>query len=52
MKYADNPARLKAVLKKIREDEFRVLLDKSGIVANDELKGSRAWTFKPNTPVR
>ncbi|MCK9628221.1 MAG: hypothetical protein M0R37_06475 [Bacteroidales bacterium] len=52
MKYADNPAKLKAVLKKIREDEFRVLLDKSGIVANDELKGSRAWTFKPNTPVR
>lgn len=52
LKYADDPARLKAALKKIREDEFKVLLDKSGIVATDELKGSRAWTFKPNTPVR
>lgn len=52
LKYADDPARLKSALKKIREDEFRVLLDKSGIVATDELKGSRAWTFKPNTPVR
>ncbi len=52
LKYADDPARLKAALKKIREDEFKALLDKSGIVATDELKGSRAWTFKPNTPVR
>ncbi|MDD3034126.1 MAG: hypothetical protein PHT25_05975 [Bacteroidales bacterium] len=52
LKYSDDPARLKAALKKIREDEFKVLLDKSGIVATDELKGSRAWTFKPNTPVR
>ena len=52
LKYAEDPARLKTTLKKIREDEFKVLLDKSGIVANDELKGSRAWTFKPNTPVR
>ncbi|MPM72235.1 hypothetical protein SDC9_119208 [bioreactor metagenome] len=52
LKYADDPARLKAALRKIREDEFKVLLDKSGIVATDELKGSRAWTFKPNTPVR
>lgn len=52
LKYADDPARLKAALKKIREDEFKVLLDKSGIVATDELKGSRAWAFKPNTPVR
>ena len=52
LKYADDPARLKTALKKIREDEFKVLLDKSGIVATDELKGSRAWTFKPNTPVR
>jgi hypothetical protein len=52
LKYADDPARLKAALKKIREDEFKALLDKSGIVATDELTGSRAWTFKPNTPVR
>lgn len=52
LKYADDPARLKAALKKIKEDEFKVLLDKSGIVATEELKGSRAWTFKPNTPVR
>lgn len=52
IKYADKPKQLEVLLKKIKDDELKVLLDKSGLSVDDNYIAKRVWTFKPNTPLR
>lgn len=52
LKYADKPEKLKQVLLKIKEDEMNILYEKCGIVIDDNFHGTRAWKFRPNTPIR
>lgn len=52
LKYSDNPKHLYSALKKIKEDELKVLLEKSGLSVDDNFVARRVWTFKPNTPLR
>jgi len=52
LKYADKPKQLDSALKKIKEDELKVLLEKSGLSVDDNFIAKRVWTFKPNTPLR
>ncbi len=52
IKYSDKPKILAAQLKKIREDELAILLEKCGISVDDNLIATRVWKFKQNTPLR
>jgi len=52
LKYSDKPKQLDSALIKIKEDELKVLLDKSGLSVDDNFVAKRVWTFKPNTPLR
>lgn len=52
IKYADKPKILESVLKKIKDDELKVLMEKSGLSVDENLIAKRVWTFKPNTPLR
>ncbi|OFY45145.1 MAG: hypothetical protein A2X18_14545 [Bacteroidetes bacterium GWF2_40_14] len=52
LKYADSPKQRDLVLKKIKDDELKVLLEKSGLWVDENLIAKRVWRFKPNTPLR
>lgn len=52
LKFADKPEKLKQVLKRIKEDEMKILYEKCGIVIDDNYHGTRSWKFRPNTPLR
>jgi len=52
LKFADKPLKLKQELKKIKEDEMRILYEKCGIVIDENFHGTRSWKFRPNTPLR
>lgn len=52
LKYADKPEKLKQILKKIKDDEMKILYEKSGIVIDEYFHGTRSWKFRPNTPLR
>lgn len=52
LKFSDKPEKLKHELKKIKEDEMKILYDKCGIVIDENFHGIRSWKFKPNTPLR
>jgi len=52
IKYSDKPKQLESILKKLKEDELLVLLDKSGLSVDDNYIAKRVWTFQKNTPLR